>query len=88
MDKDKSARDIVGLEILYLVFETIDNYAGLCLGNVSQDLYDVSPIFSFVLALMFGQLYNSNLWVVVKSSITLACMKGNAPADEERGVCE
>ena len=73
MDKDKSAWKIVGMELLYFVFETIDNYAGLCLGNVSQDLYDVSPIFSFVLALMFGQLYNSNLWVIASFSWALIC---------------
>ena len=35
LDKNKSSWEIVGLEFLYFIVETIDNYAGLCLGNVS-----------------------------------------------------
>lgn len=66
LDKNKSSWDIVGLEFLYFIVELIDNYAALCLGNVSQYLYDQSPAVSFVLALMLGQLYNSDLWVVTK----------------------
>lgn len=87
MDKNKSAWKIVGMELLYFVFETIDNYAGLCLGNVSQDLYDVSPIFSFVLALMFGQLYNSNLWVVANFSWGLICLLGDIMATSSASEC-
>ena len=35
LDKNKSSWEIVDLEFLYFIVETIDNYAGLCLGNVS-----------------------------------------------------
>lgn len=66
LDKEKSSWEIVGLEFLYFIVELIDNYAGLCLGNVSQYLYDQNPAVSFVLALMFGQLYNSDLWFLIE----------------------
>ena len=71
LDKNKSSWEIVGLEFLYFIVELIDNYAGLCLGNVSQYLYEQNPAVSFVLALMFGQLYNSDLWVVIKVVVPL-----------------
>lgn len=35
LDDNKSSWEIVGLKLLYFIIETIDNYAHLCLGNVS-----------------------------------------------------
>lgn len=67
LDKNKSAWKVVGLELLYLILENIDNYAVICLGNVSKILYNASPIFALVIGLMFCQLYGSDLWVVGKN---------------------
>ena len=87
LDKNKSSWELVGLEFLYFTFETLDNYAGLCLGNVSQNLYDVSPVFSIILALMFGQIYNSNLWVVTKSYLSVLCLYSNSMRNGGAGKC-
>lgn len=67
LDKGKSAWGIVGLEFLYFIVENIDNYAALCFGNLSHDLLNANPLFALIVALMFGQLYGSDLWVVGKN---------------------
>lgn len=67
LDKGKSAWEVVGLQVLYFLVENIDNYAALCFGNISQDLTDANPLFSFIAGLMFGQFYGSDLWVVGKN---------------------
>lgn len=67
LDKGKSVWEIVGLEFLYFIVENVDNYAALCFGNISQNLTDANPLFSFIAGLMFGQFYGSDLWVVGKN---------------------
>lgn len=52
---------------MYFIVENIDGYAALCFGNCSQKLIDANPLFAIIVALMFGQLYGSDLWVVGKN---------------------
>lgn len=59
------------LELVYLVVEVVDNYAALWLGNVSQYMFGVSPVFSVILGLMLGQIYASDLWSVLVYAVKL-----------------
>ena len=67
LDRGKSAWEVVGLQLLYFIVENIDNYAALCLGNISQELWEYNPLFAIIVGLMFGQLYASDLWVAGKN---------------------
>lgn len=65
MDEDKSDWEVVGLQLLYLILENIDNYAALCFGNISQDLVEKNPVIALTVGLIFGQLYGSDLAMVL-----------------------
>lgn len=67
LDRSKSSWEVAGLQLLYFVIENIDNYAALCLGNISQDLVEYNPFLAYLVGLMFGQLYGSDLWVAGKN---------------------
>lgn len=71
LDRGKSDWDVVRLQLLYFVLENIDNYAALCFGTISQELVEANPLFAFMVGLIFGQLYGSDLPVVCKNVFLL-----------------
>ena len=48
-------------------------------------MYDKNPVFAFILGLMFGQLYGSDLWVATKVILRVGGLFGSAEPDSSAG---